>query len=153
MLSLLACVDLCSMRVLTGESTGNPAATDRELAFWETAMMRRQGKCLLAIRMIPWEDDFSYVAAQVLFASNHPVFTWLKGVPMPLTLVPQIVDAIEDARAGSTRTEHALRRDALVEVQELRGLLEQHKSELKQKDAELESLRRVHGYGESKHAV
>ena len=49
-----------------GEDTGNPAATDRELAFWETAMMRRPGKCLFPVRMIPWEEDFTHVAAMVL---------------------------------------------------------------------------------------
>ena len=49
-----------------GQSTGNPAATDRELAFWQTAMMRRPGKSLLPVRMIPWEAEFDHLQARVM---------------------------------------------------------------------------------------
>ena len=57
-------------------------------------MMRRPGKSLLPVRMIPWEDDYLHVAAMVLFGSNHSVYFWLKGEPMPAELVPQLVNEV-----------------------------------------------------------
>ena len=87
-----------SLLGLTGQSTGNPAATDRELAFWQTAMMRRPGKCLIPVRMIPWEEDFTHIAADVLFSSNYLALAWMKGEPMPENLVEQIATTIHTKR-------------------------------------------------------
>ena len=75
-------------------------------------MMRRPGKCLLPVRMIPWEEDFLHVAAMVIFGSNYSVAFWLKGEPMPDNLVQQLVSEItvkkvaaaQDAEKNMTKT-------------------------------------------------
>ena len=62
-------------------------------------MMRRPGKCLLPVRMIPWEEDFLHIGAMVLFGSNYMVASWLKGEPMPKDLVKTLVRAIYKKKA------------------------------------------------------
>ena len=57
-------------------------------------MMRRPGKCLLPVRMIPWDEDYLHVAAMVLFGSNYTVYEWMKGEPMPEGFVETLTSAI-----------------------------------------------------------
>ena len=61
-------------------------------------MMKRPGKCLIPLRMIPWEEDFTFVAGQVMFGCNDLCLTWIKGEPMPSDTVPRIVGALEQAK-------------------------------------------------------
>ena len=62
-----------------GENTGNSAATDKELDFWQSYMMRKGAKTLIPVRMIPWGEEFDFLAARVLFNMNNIVITWIKG--------------------------------------------------------------------------
>ena len=76
-----------------GEKTGNPAASDKELSFWQNYMMKK-GKVLIPLRMIPWEEDFDHIAAKVVFNTNSLTLTWIKGEPLPRTLVTDILKAM-----------------------------------------------------------
>ena len=69
--------------------------------------MKRKGKCLIPVRMIPWDDDFLHVAAMVLFGSNITVFEWLKGAPMPTDFVERVVTTIRTAQSGAAGPEDA----------------------------------------------
>ena len=78
-----------------GESAGDPAATGKQLTFWETAMMKKgTANALLPVRMIPWGEEYLHVSATVLFNSNELVLTWVKGDPMPATLVRDTLQAL-----------------------------------------------------------
>ena len=78
-----------------GESAGDPAATGEQLMFWETAMMKKgTANALLPVRMIPWGEEFDFLAARVLFNMNNIVTTWIKGDDMPPTIVKDILEAM-----------------------------------------------------------
>ena len=72
--------------------------TDQELAFFQSYCSAStrilKPKALVPLRMIPWDDDFDHTAAQVLFHTNKLVLTWIKGEPMPPTLVDDIVKLV-----------------------------------------------------------
>ena len=76
-------------------------------------MMRRPGKCLLPVRMIPWEEDFLHIGAMVLFGSNYMVAFWLKGEPMPVGLVKTLVRAILRKKAEAA---HAAKKKAIEDA-------------------------------------
>ena len=77
-----------------GENTGNSAATDKELDFWQSYMMRKGAKTLIPVRMIPWGEEFDFLAARVLFNMNNIVITWIKGDDMPPTIVKDILESM-----------------------------------------------------------
>ena len=77
-----------------GESTGNPAATDQELFFWQN-YMEKKGKALVPVRMIEWEEDFDHTAAKVLFNTNRLVLTWILGEPMPDDIIGDLTKALK----------------------------------------------------------
>ena len=62
-------------------------------------MMKRKGKCMLPIRMIPWDEEFLHVSAMVLFSNNYAVAEWMKGTPMPEGLVGHLVREITSKKA------------------------------------------------------
>ncbi len=47
---------------------------------------------------IPWGEKFTYPAARQLFGSNLLVLTWIKGEPLPGSLVDDILGALKLAR-------------------------------------------------------
>ena len=80
------------------QSTGNPAATDQELAYFQSALMKR-GKALIPLRMISWDEEFDEIPARVLFNTNKLTLTWILGDPMPDDLVADIVRVLPQPSA------------------------------------------------------
>ena len=70
---------------------GNPAST-----FYESKFAQTNGKRIVLIRMIPFEEKFEHLQARQLFGVNKLSLVWIEGEPMPDTLVGDIVKAIED---------------------------------------------------------
>ena len=60
--------------------------------------MKRPGRVLVPLRMIPWDQDFTFVAGQVLFGCNDLCLTWIKGEPMPDDIVPKTLSALENKK-------------------------------------------------------
>jgi hypothetical protein len=73
-----------------GEDTGNPASSCAEAKY-----AQNQGKRMILIRMIPWEQEFEHLQARVMFGMNRLTLEWQLGEPMPLTLSHQIVNALD----------------------------------------------------------
>lgn len=97
-----------------GANTGNPAATDREVAYWQgviqqstqqstqsssdgqsssiqlTAQAMAEARPLIPIRMIDFNERFNELTARVLFGCNALSIQWTLGNPMPTDVVPQV---------------------------------------------------------------
>eukprot|EP01043_Picozoa_sp_COSAG02_P012462 COSAG02_NODE_481_length_21461_cov_43.885597_1_plen_512_part_10 len=83
-----------------GENTGNSACTYNEVKFAQA-----KKKNIILLRMIPWEDEFEELHARVLFNRNMLTLEWQQGTPMPSSLVPEIVKAMQlpvDGPGGAT---------------------------------------------------
>jgi hypothetical protein len=72
-------------------SQGNPAST-----FYESKFAQSNGKRIILIRMIPFEQKFEHLQARQMFGVNKLCLTWIEGEPMPPTIVAEILKAIED---------------------------------------------------------
>ena len=77
----------------SGHAAINPAATDQELAYFQTSLMK-MGKVLIPLRMISWDDEFDHIPARVLFNTNKLTLTWMLGGAMPEDLVADLVRAL-----------------------------------------------------------
>ena len=87
-----------------GQATGNPAATDQEVAYWKNTIQKAdKQRPLVLLRMIPFEAAFEHLTARVLFGTNALALTWLLGAPMPPGTVETIMKALdfEHATPGS----------------------------------------------------
>ena len=74
-----------------GQDTGNPAST-----FYESKFAQTNGKRIILIRMIPFEEKFEHLQARQMFGVNKLCLAWIEGEPMPPTIVADIIKAIED---------------------------------------------------------
>eukprot|EP01052_Picozoa_sp_SAG31_P041598 SAG31_NODE_6350_length_2052_cov_1.145929_1_plen_578_part_01 len=73
-----------------GEDTGNPASS-----YAEAKYAQHQGKRVILIRMIPWEQEFEHLQARVMFGQNKLTLDWQLGASMPPMLCEQLVNAID----------------------------------------------------------
>eukprot|EP01052_Picozoa_sp_SAG31_P009221 SAG31_NODE_480_length_15108_cov_56.073423_10_plen_673_part_00 len=73
-----------------GEDTGNPASSCAEAKY-----AQYQGKRIILLRMIPWEQEFDHLQARVMFGQNKLTLDWQIGAAMPPLLCEQIVRALE----------------------------------------------------------
>eukprot|EP01043_Picozoa_sp_COSAG02_P002431 COSAG02_NODE_56_length_43700_cov_33.650765_2_plen_1893_part_00 len=78
-----------------GEDTGNQACTYNE---YKHAHARK--KCIILLRMIPFDQDFEELQARVIFGANKLVLQWIVGEPMPADLPDRIIKAISPAAAS-----------------------------------------------------
>lgn len=76
-----------------GEKTGNSAATDKEVLFWENNMKGKKGKMIL-IRLCPFDQEFKHICARRIFGMNDLVLRWIKGKSMPPTLTSSVCKAL-----------------------------------------------------------
>jgi len=72
-----------------GEDTGNPACTFNEAKFAQT-----NGKQIILIRMIPFDQKFEQLMARQMFGLNKLELFWQVGTPMPSDLADKIVEAV-----------------------------------------------------------
>ena len=54
-----------------------------------------------AAAQIPWGEEFTHECAQELFGSNLLVLTWIKGEPLPGSLVDDILKALKLEREST----------------------------------------------------
>eukprot|EP00614_Pseudopedinella_elastica_P010495 CAMPEP_0172609846 /NCGR_PEP_ID=MMETSP1068-20121228/29753_1 /TAXON_ID=35684 /ORGANISM="Pseudopedinella elastica, Strain CCMP716" /LENGTH=240 /DNA_ID=CAMNT_0013413449 /DNA_START=957 /DNA_END=1679 /DNA_ORIENTATION=+ len=84
-----------------GEETMNPAATDKEVAFWQGVVQRAHSPAtrpLVLIRMLPFDEEFDHLPARLLFGTNALALgPWTPGSPMPNELLPAVLKAIDGA--------------------------------------------------------
>lgn len=92
-----------------GEDTGNPACTYHELKY---AQCKR--KTLVLIRMIPWDEEYDEMAADVLFNQNYLTLDWQPGTPMPPTLIPELLKLVPEQKAEATQGSAARDRASMV---------------------------------------
>ena len=79
-----------------GEDTGNAACT-----YYESKFAQSQRKKIILIRMIPFEEEFTFTQAKFMFGLNMLELPWMLGTPMPADLPRQILDPkFEDWRGG-----------------------------------------------------
>jgi hypothetical protein len=89
-----------------GERTGNPAATDCEVAYWQGCVAaggvcgggggsrRAQQRPLIPLRMISFDGTFDHLTARLVFCTNALSLQWLLGEPCPASLVQDILKAL-----------------------------------------------------------
>ena len=58
------------------------------------ACWRRNGKRIILIRMIPWDEKFVHLQARQMFGVNRLTLEWIEGTPMPQNIVSEIVKAV-----------------------------------------------------------
>lgn len=85
-----------------GEDTGNPASTYHEVQFWQCSPTR---KPLIRVRVIPWDVGFETLTARRLFASNDLILNWIRGEPLPVGLVGEILTALGIGRISAASQE------------------------------------------------
>ena len=73
----------------TSKASGNTA---RELDFWQSNLMQKPGTALIAVRMIPWSEEFEWVGAGELFGSG--ALYWRLGEPLPAGFVENLLSAM-----------------------------------------------------------
>ena len=73
-----------------GEDTGNPASSCMEAKY-----AQNERKRIILLRMIPWNAKHDHLQARVLFGMNSLTLEWQPGARMPITLVEDIVRALE----------------------------------------------------------
>ena len=74
-----------------GEDTGNQAST-----FYESKYAHGKQKRIILIRMIPFGQEFEQLQGRVMFGMNKLCLHWPGGEPMPLTMVGDVLKAIND---------------------------------------------------------
>eukprot|EP01052_Picozoa_sp_SAG31_P003649 SAG31_NODE_143_length_22627_cov_14.541347_6_plen_620_part_00 len=78
------------------EDTGNPASS-----YAEAKYAQHQGKRIILLRMIPWNQEFQHLQARVMFGQNKLTLDWQLGAPMAPALCQHIVDALDLDRTSS----------------------------------------------------
>jgi hypothetical protein len=72
-----------------GQDTGNQAST-----FYESKFAHGKKKRMILIRMIPFDEEFVELQAQILFGMNKLELYWKVGTPMPPELPAQIMEGM-----------------------------------------------------------
>ena len=72
-----------------GQDTGNQAST-----FYESKFARGKKKRIILIRMIPFDEEFVELQAQIIFGMNNLELYWKVGTPMPPELPVQIMEGM-----------------------------------------------------------
>jgi hypothetical protein len=72
-----------------GQDTGNSACTYNEAKF-----AQGKGKCVILIRMIPFDEQFKHLQARVMFGLNKLEVPWMLGTPMPAELPEMLMQAM-----------------------------------------------------------